>query len=379
MNWKKITSYLAIAVVSAAVVFGIHALRIAQIEARLETVELVNGLLPAQVQYKGEDYLIPPSGVFDTGNTNEDIPSINEPQMISIASADSVLADEVDGIVVEKNGEARFYSLQILRWHEVVNDEINGDAIAVTHCTLCHSSNVFSANFDDEILNLSISGFVYNNMTLLQDDSTGALWLQGTGTSVIGNHLGEMLDVYEHRVMSWDEYKKVYPSGLALSTDTGFDYDYGINPYTNYDESNTLYFPLTSTPDRLTLKWMVDGFTDGNNAIAFSRQIMQGFGVEMFTFNDKEYVAFYNFDEPRTTIFAQEANALTFIYDFDNEEYRDEETGSLWTSDGLAIDGELTGTQLERVQTQELFWFCWYNLYPESIVAKLDVNEEIAE
>jgi hypothetical protein len=374
MNMKKIGTYTAIAIVAAALVFGIRALRINQIEARLENVELVNGLLPEKVRYEGENYLIPPSGVFDTGNTNEDIPSIDEPKMISIASADSVLADEVDGIVVEKDGEVQFYSLQILRWHEVVNAEIGGDAIAVTHCTLCHSSNVFERVYDGEEINLSISGLVYNNMSLLHDDSTNALWLQGRGISVVGGKLGETLPTYRHNVMTWAEYKDAHPNGLALSANTGFDYDYGINPYTNYDDSNTIYFPLTETPGSLVLKWVVDGFAIDGQAVAFARDVMRGFGVVSFDFADQTYIGLFDFEALQTNVFLLENDEMTFTYDFETQELRDEQTNSLWTATGLAIDGELAGTQLESLQTHETFWFCWYSMYPDTSIAMIDLG-----
>jgi hypothetical protein len=373
MNWKQIGIYLAIAIVAGGAVFGIRALRIQNIETKLEQVELVNGLLPESILYKGERYLIPPAGVFETGTTNEDMPAINAPEMVSIPQADAVLSDVVDGIVVEKDGEARFYSLQILRWHEVVNDEIGGDKIAVTHCSLCHTSNVFDRMFDGEELNLSISGLVYSNITLLEDDQTNTLWLQGRGDAVMGGNLGEALDVYDHSVMTWEMFKDAYPDGVALSLNTGYEFDYGLNPYLNYDASETLYFPLLETPEKLGLKWLMNGVQLEEGTVAFSHQIMAGFGSETVTVGEETIVGLFDHENGETNVFRQPEEVITFVYDFDTEELRDEETGSLWTSAGLAIEGEREGLQLEPVHAQEIFWFCWYTMYPETIVAKIDI------
>ncbi len=373
MNWKQIGIYLAIVIVAGGAIFGIRALRIQNIETKLEQVELVNGLLPESILYKGEHYLIPPAGVFETGSTDKDMPAINNPEMVTISQADAVLADSVDGVVVEKDGEARFYSLQILRWHEVVNDDFNGDKIAVTHCTLCHTSNVFDRTFDGEELSLSISGLVYSNMTLLQDDQTNTFWLQTRGDAVMGGNLGESLEAYDHNVMSWEMFKETYPSGTALSMNTGYDFDYGLNPYLNYDDSQTLYFPLLDTPTKLGLKWIMHGVRLEEGTVAFSNQIMSGFGVESVTVGEERIVGFYDYDQTQTNVFRQPEEPITFVYDFNTKELRDEGTGSLWLPSGLAIEGELEGMQLEPVHAQEIFWFCWYTLYPDTIVAKIDI------
>ena len=41
------------------------------------------------------------------------------------------------------NGEAKAYPLQILTYHEIVNDSIGGIPIAITFCPLCNSAIAF--------------------------------------------------------------------------------------------------------------------------------------------------------------------------------------------------------------------------------------------
>ena len=46
---------------------------------------------------------------------------------------------------------------------------------------------------------------------------------------------------------------------------------------------------------------------------------------------------------------------------------RDVETGTLWRlSDGLAVEGRLTGAQLTRVVAHPAFWFGWRGYFPYS-------------
>jgi hypothetical protein len=48
----------------------------------------------------------------------------------------------------------------------------------------------------------------------------------------------------------------------------------------------------------------------------------------------------------------------------DDGGFRDAATGSLWTVTGLAIEGPLAGTQLERVPHLDTFWFAWSTYRP---------------
>jgi hypothetical protein len=60
------------------------------------------------------------------------IPAIDNPQFLSVAEAQRFYdADELV-IGVEFNGEARAYSVPFLSNHEIVNDTVGGEKIAVT-------------------------------------------------------------------------------------------------------------------------------------------------------------------------------------------------------------------------------------------------------
>ena len=60
------------------------------------------------------------------------IPAIDNPEFLSVAEADgSYLPDELV-IGVEFNGDARAYSVPLLSSHEIVNDTVGGEKIAVT-------------------------------------------------------------------------------------------------------------------------------------------------------------------------------------------------------------------------------------------------------
>ena len=60
------------------------------------------------------------------------IPSIDNPQFITIDEADAAYDPDELVIGVAINGEARAYSVPLLSNHEIVNDVVGGQKIAVT-------------------------------------------------------------------------------------------------------------------------------------------------------------------------------------------------------------------------------------------------------
>ena len=70
----------------------------------------------------------------------------------------SSLADAEPVITVSFNGEARTYPLQILIWHEIVNDVVGGVPVAVTYCPLCNASIVFDRRLGGQTLEFGTTG-----------------------------------------------------------------------------------------------------------------------------------------------------------------------------------------------------------------------------
>ena len=77
------------------------------------------------------------AGEFLSGGPPKDgIPAIDHPRYESVAQADEWLEPQEPVILIELNGEARAYPIQILTWHEIVNDTLGGTPIVVTFCPL---------------------------------------------------------------------------------------------------------------------------------------------------------------------------------------------------------------------------------------------------
>lgn len=373
-QYKRYLPYVFVALATVVIFFVVKAVREARFENMLEVPELEQGFLSDTQSYQGRSWLVPARYIFDTGLTAKELPALNDPKFVSISEADSYLSDDVYGIAVEIDGQYRFYSNQILNWHEVVNDTFGGQDIAVTLSTLTRSAVVYSREFDGETLTFDNALLNYNNNSILKDNQTNNLWLQGRGTSISGSDMGDELTVIPSVSITWTEFKDLYPEGQALSNETGFERDYTRHPYTSYDNNDLVYFPLTAEVSRLDGKWLVTVVEDGTEAVAFANEIENGFGATNEQIGDLDIVALWNPGTESLRVFNREVEGqtLTFSYDFDSEVITDEETDSTWNAQGLAIDGELEGTQLEPISGTPFFWFSWNALWPNTRIAHVE-------
>lgn len=171
------------------------------------------------------------------------IPSIDDPTFESVDLADSWLEETDVVFVLEYKGEVRAYPQRIMNWHEIVNDVISDDPIAVTFCPLCGSALAFDRRLDGQILELGVSGFLHNNDLVMYDRQTSTLWQQITGEAIVGEHFGKNLTQIPMSGMRWIDIKKEFSSAQVLSQDTGFSRDYNSYPYGDYEQSSQVNFP----------------------------------------------------------------------------------------------------------------------------------------
>ena len=70
------------------------------------------------------------------------IPAIDKPQFQPVKKIveDNLYSAKEPVIGLILNGDARAYPLQVLMWHEIVNDVVGGIPVTVTYCPLCNSA-----------------------------------------------------------------------------------------------------------------------------------------------------------------------------------------------------------------------------------------------
>jgi hypothetical protein len=81
----------------------------------------------------GVKYIVDPSKIVGGGPPKDGIPSIDNPKYVSLAEADEWIQDDELVLGIIYKGVKRVYPLQILVWHEIVNDVIADDPLLVTY------------------------------------------------------------------------------------------------------------------------------------------------------------------------------------------------------------------------------------------------------
>ena len=358
---RKLVSFLGMIVVIGAI-FGAYKAYEAKRIADAAWPALDGGLYASAVTRAGVTSLVPGDELYNSGVLEGGIPALTNPKYASVLASDAIIADDLYGIDLSINGEHRFYPVQILNWHGVVNDSWGGKDVAVTYCPLCATGTVYDRTVDGVVTTFAATGQVYNNNTVLRDAQTNSLWVQGIGTAAQGPMIGQSLSVIPSHMMTWDDWKRTYPSGLVLSTDTGVVRDYARHPYSGYDTSEGMYFPMNHTSSSFTPKWITYGVTDGTYGLAFADTVLRGTGINIAYLGDEKVIAVYDYATGEARVF--QTGDRTFSYDFAKKRLTDDETGSVWNAYGEAISGDEKGAHLLQYQVTRGFWGCMTALHP---------------
>ena len=195
---------------------------------------------------------------FSGGVKKDDIPAISNPKFIS---PDQVTFlnnnDLIVGVVID--GQAKAYPINILNWHEVVNDQVGRERVAITWCPLTKSAVVFDRETPQGDLEFGVSGILYNNNLVMYDRLSNSLWPQLLLSAATGNFSGYQLKVIPSVVTTWRQWKQSHPQSLVLSTDTDFYRNYTYDPYQGYHQGSATGVLAQQIDPRLNAKELVIG------------------------------------------------------------------------------------------------------------------------
>ena len=317
------------------------------------------------------------------GVPRDGIPPIDDPKFIEPEEADEWLEDNEPVIAMDIDGDARAYPLQILTWHEIVNDEFGDLPVAVTFCPLCNSAVAFEREVEGlGEVRLGVSGLLRHSDLIMWDDQTESLWQQITGEAIVGEMAGTHLTFLPSIIVSYDDFKQDHPDGVVLSRDTGHNRQYGNNPYVGYDDIDSSPFMFNELPDdRLSAMERVLVLELNDEPIAYPFSRLEDHPVVHDEVGGEPVVVFWS--EGTTSALDEtsiadsrdvgsaaafnpvlDGDELTFV--FEDGEFRDEQTGSTWSMLGRATSGELEGEQLEEHISGQHFWFAWAAFQPET-------------
>lgn len=146
---------------------------------------------------KEEKSIVPLDRIVSGGPPPDGIPSIDKPKFTSVQDADKMLEDSELVVGLNINGDIRAYPLQILVWHEIVNDNVGGVPVAVTYCPLCFTNQVFNRTLEDgNVVEFGTSGKLYNSNLVMYDRTSNSLWSQALAQGIVGKYAGSICKGY---------------------------------------------------------------------------------------------------------------------------------------------------------------------------------------
>jgi hypothetical protein len=325
---------------------------------------------------------VPYSEILSGGPPKDGIPSIDAPKFQSTKEADEWLDDREPVVFVQANDEAKAYPIQILIWHEIVNDTVGGEPLMVSFCPLCNTAIAFKRAFDGQVLDFGTTGRLRYSNLIMYDRQTETWWQQATGDAIAGENTGAQLEFYPAAMISWADFKSQSPDGLVLSRDTGNSRDYGRNPYFGYDDINQTPFLYDgSTPDQLPPMARVLTIDLNNEAVAYPYDVLREVNIINDSVGNEEVAIFWvegtasaldanNIPEGRdigtAAAYSRVLEGATLDFEFKDGSIFDLQTGSEWNILGQAIAGEFSGRQLAPVVSVNHFWFSWAAFRPET-------------
>ena len=327
--------------------------------------------------------LVNPANILPGGPPPDGIPAIDHPRFLRPAQVNFLAANE-PVLALQIGADARAYPVQILIWHEIVNDTVGGVPVAVTYCPLCNSAIAYGRRAAGRVLSFGTSGDLYDSNLVMYDRQTQSLWAQFTGQAVAGVLTGHVLRPYPMQTVSWGAWRAGHPHGWVLSRDTGYTRPYGANPYPGYDNIHSPPFLFQGQVNgRYAAKTRVVGVHDRGAAVAVLLSALRRRRVINLTLAGQPVTVWWQagtasaLSSPTIAGGSNVGATGAFIPVADGRRlhflpfaggFRDRETGSQWSVLGHAVAGPLAGQNLTPVTHVDTFWFVWAAFRPHTRV-----------
>lgn len=331
-------------------------------------------------------HTVPLGEIREGGPPRDGIPAIDRPRFDSVAQGRTWLREQEPVVAVERRGEARAYPLRILIWHEIVNDVVGSEPLAVTFCPLCNAAIAFRRHVAGLVLSFGTTGKLRYSDLVMYDRQTESWWQQMTGEAIVGRLVGTRLEPVPAQVVSWRDFAQAYPRGRVLNQDTGHRRPYGTNLYVGYDDVRSSPFLYHGPRDgRLRPMERVVAFSLGQEAVAYplealrtvravndrvgGRPVVVLWAPGAASALDREDIASSR-DVGSAAVFERVVDGRELTFRFREGRFEDRETQSRWNLFGQAVQGPLRGRRMAPVVHGTYFWFAWAVFRPDTRVVQ---------
>ncbi len=315
------------------------------------------------------------------------IPAIDHPEFIPASTVRFVRPDE-PVVALDVGGVDRAYPVQILAYHEIVNDVVGGRPVAVTFCSLCNSAVGFSRRVNGRTLTFAVTGQLNFGNLVMFDRQTVSLWRQLEGVAISGPYEGTRLRLVPVQIVSFSVWRAAHPDGLVLRRPAPSAFHYGVDPYHGYDLDPTQPAVVVRgepIDPRLPPKWRVLGVSVGGRSVAFpAPKASSGIAIETARLGELQLVAFFRYGvaqaeknyelatSPRGwsgSVWVARLGGRDLRFAVRGSRFVETTTGSVFDLFGRGLRGPLAGAQLVAPPQATAFWFAWADFHPHTQIA----------
>lgn len=325
---------------------------------------------------------VPLSEIVPDGPPRDQIPAIDKPVFVTPYEADRWLTPMEPVLLFGRGSDVRAYPLQILIWHEIVNDTVGGVPAVITFCPLCHTGIAFVRRVGSRTVTFGTTGYLRFSNLVMYDRQTESWWQQATGDAIVGDLTGTQLTPMPAQIVSWAMFKLAFPNGRVLSRHTGFERPYGQNPYSGYDDIRASPFFFRGSEDpRLPPMERVVAVSLVGDDVAYPFSVLERVRVVNDSVGGQAIVVVFapgvasalsqsviasGRDVGTSGVFARKISGRTLTFVDRDGRFVDTQTGSTWSIVGAATAGPLRGLRLTPIFNRQQFWFSAAVLSPHT-------------
>ncbi len=293
-------------------------------------------------------------------------PPLDDPATRSAADASHMRPDDVV-VGLALPGAARAYPWWVLKNAHAVNDRLAGVPVVIAFCEQCSGAAAFRREIDGRVLTLRTAG-VYSGTVVLEDRQTGTLWAPFDGHALEGPLAPRRLERLPVVLATWAEWSARHPESDVVYGEPSGRGGHGAREAPGkWGVVTEMGGTLRRWDDRLPENAMVFGVREGAVERAYPRSAVGGRGgvvhdriaerpVVVLAAGDYGIGGYDRRIGERTLTFEAEPGGAG--------RFRDRETGSLWTVEGVAVGGPLAGRRLAPVEGFAVEWHVWSEVHP---------------
>ena len=266
-------------------------------------------------------------------------------------------------IGVTENGIEKAYPIQLIGYHHQVRDSIGQTPIMVTYCTVCRTGRVYSPMVNGKLENFRLVGMDHFN-AMFEDATTKSWWRQANGECIAGPLKGYQLKEINSVQLSLKAWFRKHPNAEVLQPDEKFAAT--LAKMDSYDKGKS----KSNLTKRDTASWQfkswVLGIDIGESAKTYDWNYVEKNKIIQDSLPSLPILILLENDSASFHAYNRTVNNMSLQFQKRNDSIMDTYSQSLWSEDGICIDGKLKGLSLTPIASYQEYLHSWEYFHPKS-------------